>query len=192
MVRNVALYLILAAGTLFALPCAAQRGPTQYKTSDISVFGAFASNSTGFSNAPNAGLTAGMAFTRYLPTIVSPALEARATLTDGPDVRERAYIFGPRAQVLLAKRFRPYGDFMIGKGFIHFNHPGRGAELGDNAFVKSFGGGVDVDMYRTFELKADWQSEFWTVGLHDVRHPSVLTVGLTYRIPFRPWNSRVR
>ena len=74
---------------------------------------------------------------------------------------------------------------LVGPGNIHFNFNNNGY-LGDNSIVYSYGGGVDIDLVRHFQAKIDFQGQHWKTGNAITLTPSILLLGITYHIPFRP------
>jgi len=155
---------------------------------DISGFGGYQYVSPDFRSSPHdSGFIAGVNVTRYFHFPVAPSLELRANIATGPAVNESSYLVGARAQANLGRRFYPYADFLIGPGAIHFNQIFIPGYTHDNSLVKSIGGGVDIDLVRHFQVKLDYQQQFWKIGKEIAGFsPSLLSVGVVYRIPFRP------
>jgi len=163
----------------------AQEVPTESKGADISVFGGVTSLAPGYVSGRETGATAGVDFTRYFSWPVAPSIEIRANTANGSQVEERSYLVGFRAQAGINWRYHPYVDVLIGKGTIHFDHP-QGGYLGDNSTVPSYGGGGDVDLTRNFQGKIDFQEQRWSLGTLIKFNPNLLTIGVVYRIPFKP------
>jgi len=155
---------------------------------DISGFGGYERVAPDFRSSPqDNGFVAGINITRYFRIPIAPSLEARANLASGPTVNERTYLVGARAQAQLEQSFYPYADFLIGPGIIHFNQIFIPGYISDKSLVKSIGGGVDIDLVRHFQMKLDFQQQFWKLGTESAPFsPSLFTVGVVYRIPFRP------
>ncbi|MES2394013.1 MAG: hypothetical protein V4555_20430 [Acidobacteriota bacterium] len=155
---------------------------------DISIFAGYTNVVPDYSYQRDTGVAFGANITRYYHFPIKPSLELRANLANGPIVNETFYLFGVRGQVdMFHDRIHPYMDFLIGPGFIHYNFvpvPSNPSYRGDNGVVKSPGGGVDFDVYRHFQLKADFQGTFWKIGKNDTLTPQILTFGVVYRIPF--------
>jgi hypothetical protein len=191
--RSVPLYpfiQVLILCGFFALAsyrCSAQEVPTESKGGDISLFGGVNSLAPAFVTGREIGGTAGINFTRYFSWPVAPSVEFRANTANGSQVEERSYLVGFRAQGGINWRYHPYADFMVGKGTIHFDHPS-GGYLGDNSTIFSYGGGVDIDVTRNFQAKFDFQEQSWNIGTDKGNKfdPNVITIGVAYRIPFRP------
>jgi hypothetical protein len=90
-----------------------------------------------------------------------PAVGARYTYSRGTTGSQRTAMFGPELHYIYRK-FRPYGDFMIGPGNITY-HSGQT----DNSIVYEFGGGVDYHKNRTLNFRIiDFQYQLWDLGNH--------------------------
>jgi len=180
---------LILSGLIMLAPshCCAQEVPTESKGADISVFGGITSLAPGYVSGRDTGGTAGINFTRYFSWPVAPSIEIRANTANGSQVEERSYLVGFRAQAGINWRYHPYAEFMVGKGTIHYDHP-LGGYLGDNSTVYSYGGGVDIDVTRNFQAKLDFQEQKWKTGTiaSDKFNPNLITVGVVYRIPFKP------
>lgn len=174
--------LLLSLVLVSTLVGRAQKIPAASRSTDINVFGGFTANPAVLAPGMNLGTTVGVAMTRYMPFIVSPGFEARAVVTNGPDIRESAYLAGPRAQLKLGQRFSPYADLMFGRGFVHANNPSPGGPVGASALISAWGVGLDSKVFRQFDLKLDYQAQVHIIGLDDVPKPMVVTVGVTYHI----------
>ena len=84
-------------------------------------------------------------------------------------------MFGPELHYIYRK-FRPYGDFMIGPGNITY-HSGQT----DNSIVYELGGGVDYHKNRTLNFRMiDFQYQFWDLGNH--YYPPGLLPGAARRL----------
>ena len=180
---------LILSGFLAVAPnlCSAQEVPTESKGADISVFGGVTSLAPGYVSGREIGGTAGVNFTRYFTWPIAPSIEIRANTANGSQVEERSYLVGFRAQAGVNWRYHPYADFLVGKGTIHYDHPA-GGYLGDNSMVVSYGGGVDVDVTHNFQAKLDFQEQKWNIGkdASDKFSPNLITLGVVYRIPFKP------
>ena len=175
--------LLLATAALLLPRAVAQATSTATKTADLSVFFGFSTVQPDYGPYRNSGGSLGIDLTRYFHFPVAPALELRANFANGSTVNERSYLVGLRAQADFLTRFHPYGDFLAGPGNIHFNFPNNGY-TGDNSIVYSYGGGVDIDLVNNFGAKIDFQGQHWNTGENSTFTPSLLLIGVTYRIPF--------
>lgn len=181
--------LLPAIPALLPQPAYGQATTTASKTMDISFFGGYSATRPDYGPQVDNGVTVGANVTRYYRYRVKPSLETRFGFANGPTVNEQTYLFGFRGQMDYG-RVHPYADVLFGLGNIHYNfivdprNPKSG--LNDDSVVESPGVGLDIDVYRQWQVKADYQYQFWNLGTNDSLSPSVFTVGVTYRIPFRP------
>ena len=155
---------------------------TASKSADISVFAGFQDADPAYGPDKAKGGMFGVNFTRYFHIPVEPSLEFRANFISDTFVGEHTYLVGLRAAVPF-HGIRPYGDFLVGPGDIHF--PLNFGYTHDNSTVYSYGGGIDFPVYRSFSLKLDVQGQHWNTGSF-IYTPTLGTVGLVYAIPFRP------
>lgn len=184
---------------LLVLPsprASAQAYATAEKKADIFVFGGFSDTSPDYGPTWNKGATVGVDYTRYLKWSYVPSLELRATFGNGSTVNEHTYMGGLRVHKRIFRRFAPYADALFGLGTITYPERGSGGTIihvDDSGFAYSLGGGVDIGLVHNFMLKADFQQQFWNLGENTVEVPSganftlspkVLTIGVSYRIPF--------
>jgi hypothetical protein len=84
------------------------------------------------------------------------------------------------------QRLHPYVNFLIGEGYIVFNHPFIPGYTQDNSVIKALGAGIDVDVYRNFLVKGDFQNQLWNFGNNFTLSSKAWTLGVAYRIPFKP------
>ncbi len=155
---------------------------TASKSADVSVFAGFGDADPAYGPDRATGGMFGANYTRYLHIPVEPSLEFRANFLSNTYVSEHTYLAGVRAAVPLHS-LRPYVDFLVGPGTIHF--PQNFSYVSDNSTVYSYGGGLDVPVYRNFALKLDVQGQHWNTG-EFVYTPTLGTIGVVYTIPFRP------
>lgn len=164
----------------------AQGLPTASKKLDISAFSGVLNENPDFGPQRNYGFFLGANVTRHFHWVVAPSLELRYNSTTGQYLNDRSFLVGPRIQADLFHRFHPYADFLAGAGSIHFVRPFIPNYLNDSSPVYSFGGGVDIDLVRNFQLKVDYQSLSASYGEGFTLAPRPLGIGIVYRIPFRP------
>lgn len=187
LLRGAALLLVSnLASLLCSTQLNAQATTTASKTTDVAVFGGFSTVTPDYGEDRDNGFTFGASATRYFKFPIKPGVEARYTFSQGPLVNEHFLLFGARAQYDY-KRFHPYADFLVGHGSMGYNfaNPTNDSSGG---FVKSPGFGVDIDVFRNFQLKADYQHEMWNLGSSYSLSPNIVTFGVTWRIPFKPRN----
>lgn len=179
-------------------PARAQRIYAAQKGADIFVFGGYTYDKPDYGPdyVTNNGVSLGADFTRYFGWKISPSLELRYTNVSGPVVKESTISGGFRGLVDLKQRFHPYIDILGGAGTITYVQPPIPGYPPDHGFVLSYGAGVDIDIYRTFQLKADFQQQSWNLGQNYVTVPSganytlspiAITLGVSYRIPFHSY-----
>ena len=177
---------------LFCIPLAfAQADAPQYKTQSVSAFGGFLYDHQDFTSGYNKGFMFGMDFTRHIHFPVQPSLEARVNLAPGSDVTEHSYVFGPVLNAQIG-RFRPYGDFELGFGNIHFNRTTDSTYTRDASAVYSGGGGLEIGLDHHLRLKLDMQYQHWNLGhtAATVFTPIAASAGISYTIPFRSFRKQ--
>jgi hypothetical protein len=163
-----------------------QIDPTAYKTAEIAVFGGYFHADPAYASSHNAnGASLGVNYTRYFHFPVAPSIEVRANAANGSLVNEKSYLVGLRGVGRSSGRYHPYLEALAGKGTIHFNGNNNGY-LGDESAVFDLGGGLDLDVTRSFQFKADVQAQRWHLGGPNKFYPVGVLVGVTYRIPFKP------
>jgi len=184
-----ALFLVLL---LTASPSKAQHESTAYKTAEISAFGGYLNLDPDVGPFHDNGFAAGIDYTRYFHFPVAPSIEIRSNVANGTAVNEKSYLVGLRGEGTFLHIYHPYGDFLVGKGTIHYNqlYFGEGYILGDSSAVFSYGGGIDIDVAHDWQLKLDVQQQRWRPGAYTYYHPLGLLVGVDYRIPFKRLNER--
>jgi Outer membrane protein beta-barrel domain len=129
----------------------------------------------------NLGYTVGVDYTRFIRSIVQPALEFRMTSANGTTVGERTYSGGLKLQATI-HRVHPYATLLAGYGTIAFNYP-NGNYLGDNATVYTYGVGADFNVTSQWKLRADFTQQHWNLEQATLT-PTTLGVGIAYTIPF--------
>ena len=90
-----------------------------------------------------------------------PTLGARFTYSTGTYGKQRTIVFGPELHYIY-KRYRPYGDFLIGPGNITYK-----SGQTDNSIVYEFGGGLDYHKSPKLNFRlVDFQYQMWDLGNH--------------------------
>jgi hypothetical protein len=169
----------------------AQAAPAAERNGELSASFAYSLVSpkwNGISETNN-GLTVGLDYAHYVRRLpVLPSLTLRGKFAPGNTVGERTVGGGLRAERPFGS-FRVYGDFLVSSGVITFTHPVidvRGKLYAtDDSIVYSAGGGVDVDLTKTWALRADYQHEWWSIGINQNFAPNAMSLGVVYRLPFR-------
>lgn len=166
-VRQKALSLFVTMAVLCAGAARAQSPhPTAVQPMQLSVFGGASGVYTGLEGGKNLSVTAGLDLA--LPPVyhVRPGLEFRGTfpIDKGTIDSQRSVLGGPRVDFLLGHRFRPYGDFLFGRGQMNY---GSGyfyqnyEYLLTTTYVYSVGGGIDLPLTDHFQVKLDGQAQHW-------------------------------
>ncbi len=163
----------------------AQAMPTASKENSISVFAGGTYSNPQYGPYYDKGLTFGANIVEHLRHRIDPSIEGRVNITTGTDVGERTYLGGLRVQTSL-RAIHPYGDFLIGGGNIHFKLSNGQTYVNGYSTVFSYGGGVDIDVYRQFQLKLDMQQQDWMLGDAPFK-PWIAMAGVTYRFHFRDY-----
>ena len=172
-------FAVLVAGAMLPIASQSQVVPAaKGGGSQINVYGLYALVKTDFNatfnyppgNVPpptnaskgwNNGFSAGADFRLGRLSFGQPALGIRFTYTDGNYGSQRTFEFGPEMHYIY-RRFRPYGDFLIGPGNITYK-----TGQTDNSIVSEFGGGVDYHKNRKLKFRlVDFQYQFWDLGTH--------------------------
>jgi len=195
--RNLVRLTLFSLAALISVPAArAQADATASRGASISAFGGYAYSAPDFGPKKNSGGVLGADYTRYFGWRIAPSFELRANYTTGQTVTEKSFLAGPRFQTDL-RRFHPYVDALFGGASIDFAvspNPGVPSYTHDFAFASSYGAGVDIDLVHRFQAKVDFQQQFENFGPNGTivnnanftLTPSYFTVGVVYRIPFRP------
>jgi hypothetical protein len=201
--RHLALGLLALAGLLpFAPRAHAQADYTASRPAELFAFGGYThvSPDYGPDGVNNTGLVFGADYARSFGWRFVPALEVRANINSGQVVTEHTYLVGLRAAVNFHQRYHPYANFLIGPGYITYPEyiPPTHITVSDEGLVYSYGAGIDVDIVHDFLFKADFQLQSWNLGTNGYTNPqggnftlspTALTIGVSYRIPFKPWTS---
>jgi opacity protein-like surface antigen len=92
------------------------------------------------------------------------------------------------------KNFVPYAGFFASYGRLTYTHPDRSGPgepyTHDDSIVYGAGLGLDYDLTRQWSVRADYQFERWKTGIFNGFVPQVFGIGVLYRIPFKPYQSR--
>jgi hypothetical protein len=84
-------------------------------------------------------------------------------------------LFGPRVSVQI-KRFRPFGEFLVGVGHISRSH---GISDSDTSFADGVGGGLDYRVFGPVTIRGqlDWiNTRFYGQGQNGVRFSTGIAV----------------
>ncbi len=187
------LLLSLSLLTIYAGKLHSQATPTASKETIISVFGGYSLVSTDRETSKISGVTFGTDLSIYAPGGFIPSLEARIQIAPGSlaFVGQNTYGGGIRIDRPI-KRFVPYIDFLVSSGHLSFTNPTTTYKR-DNSVVYSGGGGLEYNLSTRWAARADYLYEYWDIGTTSnlqsgVFSPQIVTFGIAYRIPFRPYN----
>lgn len=184
----------LAALAVFALAPAALSAQAIRSASrpiGLSVFAGGSGVYTGFGR--NASFTAGFDINFHPDSRLFYALEVRGTepVKSGTIAEEKNFLAGPRVN-FVHRRFRPYGDILIGRGEIDYF--GAGLQVpGQLLFytkthstVLAGGGGLNYQLGEAFALKADIQAQRYATPVTTSGYVTAksITLGLEYTFPF--------
>jgi hypothetical protein len=123
--------------------------------------GATPPSNTNDANGWNQGGSAGADFRLGRFVFGQPSLGVRFTYSTGTFGKQRTIVFGPELHYIY-KKFRPYGDFLIGPGNITYKNGQT-----DNSIVYEFGGGVDYHKSPKLNFRIiDFQYQLWDLGNH--------------------------
>lgn len=169
----------------------AQAAPTATQQLELSAFGGATGVFTDLLGGHNASITAGadlrvFSYHRYLPS-----LEFRGTIPvhSGTIDGQKSFLGGLKIDRDF-DRFRPYADFLVGRGQIDYQRGGFTVGpltyLSTTTTVLSPGLGVDYMVTDHWSAKADFQYQFWDTPVvpSGSIHPKVLTLGAVYRFDF--------
>jgi opacity protein-like surface antigen len=174
----------------------AQAVPIREKKAELTTFATYTHLTPDYGPQNNSGVSFGIDYARYLK-FVTPALEFRVKIANGETVDQKTYGGGIRVEHQW-DRFHPYGMFLISAGYInyHFRTPpimSNGKPyLSDSSVVYGYGGGLDFDVTQNFSARGEFQAENWNLGGYTpiTLAPSMWSLGVVYRIPFRPYGGR--
>jgi opacity protein-like surface antigen len=168
----------------------AQGLPAASKEAAISFFGAYSRVNTDRSSQKDNGFTVGFDYTRYLHWLLTPSLEVRCKIATGDTVSEKTFGGGIRVEHRF-KNFYPYANFFGSYGKITFTNPITSVPgprySYDDSTVYSTGAGLDYDITSNWAARVDYQFEHWHTGFRNTFTPQVFSIGILYRIPFKPY-----
>jgi hypothetical protein len=183
---SISALLPLSFFTVYARRSHSQASTTASKTSRVSLFGAYSLVSPDDrGSGKNNGFTFGGDYTLLLPHNFAFSIEPRVTVAPGSVVGENTYGGGPRLEWRI-KNFAPYADYIWSYGVLTLTHP-TSAYVRDNSTVHSLGFGLDYNLTQQWAARADYQFEHWHVAVNNTFEPRVLSFGVVYTIPFRPY-----
>jgi Outer membrane protein beta-barrel domain len=173
----------------------AQAIPTATRPFTFSAFGAATGTYTGLNGGKNVGITAGgdigfMPYHRFYPSA-----EVRGTypVDDGSVDAQKNILFGLKVERYY-NRFRPYVDFLYGRGDVDYatvspclagspNSAGTLCYINSPSNVFSFGGGLDYTLTDHLALKIDAQFQHYAVPVtpSGTLYSKPISIGVVYR-----------
>jgi hypothetical protein len=189
------LVLLLVPGGTASLN--AQAIPIRERRAELSTFVTYTRVTPDYGQYDNGGVSFGVDYSRYM-RFVTPAVEFRIKIANGSVVDERTYGGGIRLERQIGERFHPYGLFLISSGHINYNFkppnilPNGKPYTSDSSVVYSYGGGLDFDVTPNFAARGEFMAEHWSLGGYTpiTLTPTMWSVGVVYRIPFKPYGGR--
>jgi len=175
---------LLAVALLAGLSVAAraQAIPTMQRGAEFAPFVQTTIVNPDWAQTKNIGFTAGFDYTRFIPSIVQPSLEFRATRANGHTVNESTYLGGIKLQTTI-HNIHPYAVVLAGKGIITFNYFYNGGLKGDDSAVYAYGGGAEFNVRRSWKVRAEYTQQHWNLDPNTLT-PSALGFGVAYSVPF--------
>ena len=179
--------------------CFSQSIPVATQQLQVSGFSCVTPISTGLEQGNNLAVTTGADISfvglRRIPTVI----EIRGTypIAAGNVDKRKSFVAGPIIEYTVG-RFRPYADFLIGKGAINYLRGGYvfGSEkyISSSTVVYSPGLGLEYNITYHFAIKADLQYQHWDVPVAASGHinPTVVSLGGKYMFDFNPHHNRSR
>ena len=186
------LLLSLSLLTIYVGNLQSQASPTASKETTLSVFGAYSLISTDRKSSKISGVTFGTDLSIYAPVGFVVSLETRFQIAPGSLAYVGLDTYGGGIRIdRPIKRFVPYIDFLVSYGHLSFTNPTT-AYTHDNSVVYSGGGGLEYNISSRWAARADYLFEHWDIGttsngLSGAFSPQIITFGIAYRIPFRPY-----
>jgi hypothetical protein len=170
--------------------------PTASRTLQLSAFGAASGVYTGLAGGKNFSITAGGDLGLPPWHGVRPALEVRGTypLDRGDIDTQKSLLAGLGVEFLLSHRFRPYGDFLFGRGQMNYQ-TSQGADgyvFQNNiytlttTYIDSPGAGFNYQFSNHLAIKIDGQFQRWASAptTSGIIYSKVGTAGLVYYFTF--------
>jgi hypothetical protein len=179
--------------------CFPQSIPVATQQMQLSAFSAVTPISTGLGQGNNLTVTAGADIAFVGLSRVRSIVEIRGTypISGGNVDKQKSFVAGPLIEYTVG-RFRPYADFLVGKGAINYLSGGYtfGSKkyLSSSTVVYSPGVGLDYSITHHFALKADLQYQHWDVPVAASGriNPTVVSLGGKYMFDFNPHHNRSR
>ncbi|HTD96792.1 MAG TPA: hypothetical protein VK627_07670 [Edaphobacter sp.] len=186
----------LQARALFALAvllpsiARAQANPTATRQLQLSAFAGGTGTFTDLFGGKNLGITAGADLTLLRYRLLRPSIEVRGTypIHEGKIDSQKSILAGAKVEHSFGP-FRPYVDFLVGRGEINYLLGGYYLSTSNTLYIRSTstvyspGIGIDYDLTRRLAVKADLQVQRWNTPVlpSGTIHPRALTIAAVYR-----------
>jgi hypothetical protein len=190
--------LVMAVGAPL-YRCSPQSIPVATQQMQLSAFSTATPISTGLAHGDNLTVTAGADIAFVGLRRIRSSMEIRGTypIAGGNVDKQKSFVAGPVIEYAFG-RFRPYADFLIGKGAI--NYLGGGYIFGTEKYISSStvvyspGVGLDYSITHHFAVKADLQYQHWDVPVvaSGRINPTVVSLGGKYMFDFNSHHNRSR
>jgi hypothetical protein len=196
---GIILTLALLAASLCGVGAASAQSdhPTATRTLQLSAFGAASGVYTGLAGGKNFSITAGGDLGLPPWHGVRPTLEIRGTypLDRGTIDAQKSILAGLGVEFLLNHRFRPYGDFLFGRGQMNYQ-TSQGADgykfngyyySLTTTYIDSPGAGFNYQFSNHLAIKIDGQFQRWASLAptpSGTLYSKVGTAGLVYYFTF--------
>lgn len=178
--------------TARATSACGQAIPAAVQPIRISAFAGLTATDTGLASGKNGGITAGLDV-GVLPLFrLYPSAELRGNypVHEGNVDGQKSVLGGLTIAAHLG-RFRPYGDFLFGRGEIAYAPSVQKSHT--NVFytqstsnILSPGGGLDLSLNSQWDMKLDIQVQHWASPVTSTGHQYATagTVGIIYHFNF--------
>lgn len=183
--------LLACLSLLSAARLSAQATTTASQDVNLSGFAGISGVWTGFDGGRNLSITAGADLALYRTHGTTLAAEVRGTSAfDQGDIDSQKTFLGGVQAAFRYRNLRPYADFLFGRGEINYAYPGARVPGSFTFYTRSSsnlyvpGGGVDLNLTRSFSLKADAQFERYSTPVTTSGHlyATAATIGLVYKL----------
>jgi hypothetical protein len=190
LVLALALLLETIASTSLAR---AQTNPTAVQPLQLSAFGGASGVFTGLESGKNLSFTAGVDLGLPPHAGIRPTIEVRGLypVDNGVIDSQKDVLGGLKVAFLIHHRLQPYGNFLFGRGEMHYGAYGylynNYVYVLTTTYVYSPGAGIDYRFSDHFALKVDGQWQRWAGPAPTSTgtiYAKVGTIGLVYYFNF--------
>ena len=153
--------------------------PTAARVGDLQIGGGFVFARSGYNFTP-LHLVGGAFYTTFDKRNHwgGEASFRQSRPTTDSTVYERTYEIGPRIFIARGPLI-PYAKVLYGRGVYNFSS--NGVNVANIAYnIYTYGGGVDVQVRRSINLRGDYEYQNWAGFPLGTLHPSVVTIGVAF------------